>query len=113
MPCWTAASFAKAPSLSDGSHVGRHESEGAIILELILLVTGIFLVNLPFGYWREGVRKFSPAWFVAVHAPVPLVILMRLAAGISWSLSLVPALVVAYFFGQWVGAMARRRATAR
>ena len=22
-----------------------------------------FMINLPCGYWRAGVRKFSPAWF--------------------------------------------------
>jgi hypothetical protein len=79
-------------------------------LGLLLLLVGIFAVNVPFGYWREGVRKFSPAWFVAVHAPVPLVILMRLLAGIEWSFAILPLLVAAYFGGQWVGARHRRRA---
>jgi hypothetical protein len=34
-----------------------------------LLALGVtFVVNVPFGYWPAGVRKFSPLWFVAVHA---------------------------------------------
>ncbi|UCC13733.1 MAG: hypothetical protein JSW21_10220 [Gammaproteobacteria bacterium] len=80
-------------------------------MELLLLLVGIFAVNLPFGFWREGVRKFSLAWFVAVHAAVPLVILMRLLAGIKWSFAILPLLVAAYFAGQWVGARYRRNAT--
>ncbi|HSQ09327.1 MAG TPA: hypothetical protein VLN25_01745, partial [Burkholderiaceae bacterium] len=33
-------------------------------------------------YWRAGLRKFSPAWFVAIHAPVPLVFGLRFALGL-------------------------------
>ena len=77
-------------------------------MALSLLLLGIFLINLPCGCWREGVRKFSPAWFVAVHAPVPLVFVMRRVADVEWSLTLLPLLVAAYFLGQWVGAWWRR-----
>lgn len=77
-------------------------------MTIALLLAGIFLVNLPFGYWREGVQKFSAAWFVAVHAAVPLVILMRLALGIDWSLRILPFMVAAYFGGQAGGARLRR-----
>lgn len=80
-------------------------------MKLAVLVIGIFLVNLPFGYWRAGVRKFSPAWFVAVHAAVPLVVVMRMSLGIEWSLLVLPLLVAAYFSGQAVGARMRDRRT--
>lgn len=36
-------------------------------------------VNLPLGVWREHCRKFSPEWFVAVHASIPLIISLRKA----------------------------------
>lgn len=81
-------------------------------MNLAVLVIGIFVINLPFGYWRAGVRKFSPAWFVAVHAAVPLVVLMRMALGIDWRLVTLPLLVAAYFAGQAVGARWRARAGA-
>lgn len=77
-------------------------------MSLALLISGIFLVNLPFGYWREGVRKFSPAWFVAVHAAVPIVVAMRLSLDIDWNLVILPALVAAYFAGQATGGWFRR-----
>jgi hypothetical protein len=79
-------------------------------LELAALVTGIFLINLPFGYWRAGVRKFSPAWFVAVHAAVPLIVLMRIGLGVEWRLATLPVFVFAYFAGQAAGARWRGRA---
>ena len=70
----------------------------------------IFAVNLPFGYWRAGVRKFSPAWFVAVHAPVALAIAMRLAAGIPFRFVTLPLFVAAFFAGQMTGGRLRPRA---
>ena len=77
-------------------------------MALTLLLSGIFIVNLPFGYWRESVRKFSTAWFIAVHAAVPLVIAMRIGLGIDWSLMILPLMLAAYFLGQAAGARLRR-----
>lgn len=64
----------------------------------------VVLVNLPFGYWRAGLRKLSPAWFVAIHAPVPLVILMRWGFGLPFRWGTLPFFVAAYFAGQAIGA---------
>ncbi len=77
-------------------------------MSLALLIAGIFVVNLPLGYWREGVRKFSPTWFLAVHAAVPVVIAMRMSLGIKWSFAILPLMVAAYFGGQAAGARLRR-----
>jgi hypothetical protein len=35
--------------------------------------------NLPCGAWREHTRKFSPEWFLAVHATIPFVAMLRKA----------------------------------
>ena len=67
----------------------------------------ILLINLPFGFWRAGVRKFSPAWFVAVHAPVPLAIGLRSLIGLGWQLGALPLFVAAFFAGQFVGGKLR------
>jgi hypothetical protein len=75
---------------------------------LILLVGFTFVVNLPLGYWREGLVKFSPAWFVAVHAAVPLIVGMRLLLDVAWQWQTLPLMVAAYFLGQIVGARHRR-----
>jgi hypothetical protein len=65
------------------------------------------LINLPFGYWRAGLRKLSIPWFVAVHAAVPLVVGLRVASGLGWRLSTIPLMVGAYFTGQFLGGKAR------
>lgn len=64
---------------------------------------------MPFGYWRAGTRKFSPAWFVAVHAPVPLIIVLRMASGLGFRPTTIPVMVGAYFLGQFLGSVWRRR----
>lgn len=82
-------------------------------MRLALVATGILVLNLPFGYWRAGLRKLSPLWFVAIHAPVPLVIALRGAAGLPFRWATVPLFVAAFFTGQSLGARLRRaRATA-
>jgi len=78
---------------------------GRTMLGWVALAT--LVLNLPFGYWRAGVPKFSVRWFVATHAPVPLVVGMRLATGVRFHWSTIPVLVVAFFFGQYLGAGAR------
>jgi hypothetical protein len=70
-----------------------------------------FALNLPFGYWRGGLRKFSPAWFVAVHAPVPVVVALRFALGLPFRWVALPLFIAAYFGGQFLGSRARLRRT--
>jgi hypothetical protein len=74
---------------------------------LPVLAVSVALVNVPFGFARAGLKKFSPGWFVAVHAPVPLVVALRLAGGVTWRMGVFGILVVAFFGGQWVGATIR------
>ena len=50
-------------------------------MKLAVVSAVVLLLNLPFGYWRAGARKFSLRWFLAVHVPVPLVIGLRLVSG--------------------------------
>lgn len=68
-----------------------------------LLAAAVFLLNVPCGMWRARVRKFSVAWFVAVHAPVPVVAALRIWAGIGFGFATFPVLVAAYFAGQFLG----------
>jgi hypothetical protein len=76
-------------------------------LRLSAVAAATLVLNLPFGFWRAGVRKFSPAWFLAVHAPVPLIVGMRLAADLGWRLSTFPILIGAFFGGQFIGGRIR------
>ncbi|MGE5439366.1 MAG: hypothetical protein ACM3UR_05870 [Bacteroidota bacterium] len=72
---------------------------------MVLYIAGgiVFLLNLPFGFWRSRVKKFSLQWFLAIHAPVPLVYAIRMYAGISWHLATFPVLIGSFFLGQYVG----------
>jgi len=69
----------------------------------------VFLLNLPFGFWRAGVRKFSMPWFAAVHVPVVLSIGLRVLMGMRLMLGAIPVFVAAFFLGQSVGGAARAR----
>ena len=73
------------------------------VAPLYRLGLAVALVNVPFGYWRAGVQRFSRPWFLAVHAPVPMVIVLRLLAGIAWRLANLPVLMGAFFLGQLIG----------
>lgn len=64
------------------------------------------LAAAPFGAWRVHVRKFSPAWFLAVHATVPFVAALRQATSLPrWALILTLAGSVG---GQLAGAALER-----
>jgi hypothetical protein len=79
-------------------------------LDLLALATAlIFLMNLPFGYWRAGLKRLSAGWFVAIHAPVPLVVALRWELGLPFRWSTLPLLVAAYFAGQFLGSRLRSR----
>jgi hypothetical protein len=74
---------------------------------LAAVAAATLAINLPFGFWRAGVRKFSLPWFLAVHAPVPLIVVLRVAAGLGWRLSTFPVLAGAFFGGQLLGGRVR------
>ena len=76
---------------------------------LMAVALATFVINLPFGFWRQGLRKFSLLWVVAVHAAVPLVVLMRLKADLGFAWYTYPPMILCYFGGQFVGARLRRR----
>lgn len=73
-----------------------------------LVALGILAINLPFGFWRAGLRKLSLPWFVAVHAPVPLAIGLRWYAGLPFRFVTLPLFVLAFFGGQVLGGRLRR-----
>jgi hypothetical protein len=67
----------------------------------------VFLIDLPFGYWRASVRKLSRRWFLAAHLPVPLVIALGIFSGMGWKLTSFPVLAGAFLLGQFVGGRLR------
>ncbi len=73
------------------------------IIELMLVV---FLINLPFGYWRFNAARFSRQWMMAVHIPVPFVFLLRIFSG--FGLSAIPLLMLSFAAGQFAGGKLRK-----
>jgi hypothetical protein len=85
---------------------GRYLLEGGCGLKMLWVASGIvFIINLPFGYWRSRARRFSKQWIFAIHAPVPLVIGCRLLMGLGWHLITFPFLAGAFFAGQFAGGL--------
>lgn len=79
----------------------------SLTLTLLLCLSAVAL-NLPFGFYRAGVRKFSWRWFLAIHLPVPLIIAVRIFTGAGWSI--VPLLIGCAIIGQLMGGLARTSA---
>ena len=71
----------------------------------------IFLLNIPFGYWRGHVKKFSRQWFFAVHLPVPVVILIRIYSHVGFQFYTYPILIGAFFLGQFTGGKVKKFGT--
>jgi hypothetical protein len=76
-------------------------------LNLILAALATFVLNIPFGYVRQGYKKFSLMWFIAIHAPIPFVVLFRHLFGLGFELYTYPVMVTAFFLGQFTGKKSR------
>lgn len=63
----------------------------------------VSVLNLPFGYWRSGVTRYSRPWFLAVHIPVPFVVALRILSGLGWHFITFPVMIGAFFTGQYLG----------
>lgn len=72
-------------------------------MKLWAIAFAVFLLNLPFGYWRAQAPTRSRQWFLAIHLPVPAVIALRVLSGLGWQLATFPVLVGAFFLGQFIG----------
>ena len=72
-------------------------------MKLLLIAIIVYLLNIPFGYWRTNVKKFSLQWILAIHVPVPLVILLRIYGDLGFELYTYPIIVGAFFLGQFSG----------
>ena len=68
-------------------------------------------LNVPFGAWREHTKKFSPEWFLAVHATIPLIAPLRKAVLMpQWAIAFTIASAIA---GQTAGSRLERARLAR
>lgn len=74
-----------------------------IEMKLLIVVIIILLINIPFGYWRINVKKFSVQWALAIHLPIPFIIALRIYSDIGFALYTYPILIASFFLGQYLG----------
>ena len=55
------------------------------MIKLTIIALLVFILNIPFGYWRANVKRFSSQWFLAIHLPVPFIIALRILSGIGFA----------------------------
>ena len=79
----------------------------ALPVKLATLGVGTSVLNVPFGMWREHTRKFSPEWFLAVHATIPFVAMTR--QGIGMPKTVIFLTIGSAILGQAVGARLERQ----
>jgi len=72
-------------------------------MNLLYVTVFVFILNLPFGYWRANVKRFGLQWALAIHIPVPFVITARIFSNIGFELYTYPILITAFFTGQFLG----------
>jgi uncharacterized membrane protein len=76
-------------------------------LPLLGLITLAIIVNIPLGFLRQAVEKFSFAWYFYVHISIPLIIYLRIKSGYSWKF--IPITLAGAVIGQIIGGRIRRR----
>ncbi|HEY6626940.1 MAG TPA: hypothetical protein VIZ21_08285 [Ignavibacteriaceae bacterium] len=72
-------------------------------MNYILLTLFVFIINIPFGYWRANVRKFSFQFLLAIHLPVLFIVLFRILTGTGFEYETLFVTVPTFFLGQLVG----------
>jgi len=82
-------------------------------IKLTIISVIIFIMNIPFGYWRSNVKKFSLQWFLAVHVPIPFIVLLRIFSEIGFVWYTYPLLVGSFFLGQRYGSYLRTQMLGR
>jgi hypothetical protein len=78
-------------------------------MNLIIATILVFILNLPFGYWRAHLPKLSLWWFASIHIPIPFVVWIRYGFDIGFAWSSYPLFILAFFSGQYLGGFIKRK----
>ncbi len=73
------------------------------ILKIFFVALLVFFINIPFGKLRGKSKKFSFIWFLYIHLPVPVIVLLRHVTDLGSAFYTYPILIVAFFLGQRCG----------
>ncbi|KAG2450667.1 hypothetical protein HYH02_004507 [Chlamydomonas schloesseri] len=79
----------------------------ALPIKLMAVAMTTAALNVPCGMWREHTEKFSSQWFIAVHATIPFIAMLRKAVIMpKYAILFTIAAAIA---GQAMGAKLERR----
>jgi hypothetical protein len=79
------------------------------MIRLFLISIIVFILNIPFGYWRTNVKIFSLQWFMAIHIPVIIVIALRIFSGLGFAWYTYVSIVTCFALGQQLGLVVHRK----
>ncbi len=71
------------------------------MITIVIVILLAFLINLPFGYMRKRSKKYSLKWFLAIHIPVPLIIITRFLLHVEYNY--IPFFILSSILGQILG----------
>ncbi|HIE58803.1 MAG TPA: hypothetical protein EYP82_02470 [Hydrogenothermaceae bacterium] len=73
-----------------------------ILVEKIIVLSLLsYILNIPFGYFRAPLKKFSLLWFVCVHAAIPIIVAFRVFFNVS--IKFAPIFIFFAILGQITG----------
>ena len=59
------------------------------------------MLNLPFGYARTRSKRYSLRWFLCIHVPIPVILLIRVMSHIE--IKYIPIFALGALIGQIIG----------
>lgn len=71
--------------------------------KFILLSIFVFILNIPFEFWRVNTSAKSIQWFLAIHIPIALIIALRLILGLDITTISILMNIVGFILGQFTG----------
>lgn len=72
-------------------------------MTIALLAFIVFIINVPFGFWRKSQKRFSLNWFLSIHIPVIISIGLRFLCDIKFELLYLLLFVLMFITGQFLG----------
>mgnify|MGYP006954408768 CR=1 FL=1 len=77
------------------------------IISVIWLVVLALIISIPCGYARQNFPKYSIMWWVLIHLPIPVIVILRIKAGLNWHF--IPLTLGGSVAGQMIGGAINRR----
>jgi ABC-type glycerol-3-phosphate transport system permease component len=77
------------------------------LISVIWLVVLALIISIPCGYARQNFPKYSIMWWVLIHLPIPVIVILRIKAGLNWHF--IPLTLGGSVAGQIIGGAIHRR----